>query len=210
MVGMKPPVFMPRQLSSVVDSCIWNICRFVRSVKRRRGLFPFLLAGCVLLAAGAIFSEREQANIATISLKERINIEARHTMSTEPRRPDIHARMRAFEKYLLPHEQIPDAIRELFKLAEAENLEISRGEYRPQTDIQGNFLRYRMAMPVKGDAQTVYRFMRAALHSQNTLALESVQFKRERIQSSELDARIQWVMFTKLPGKISSESGKFE
>jgi hypothetical protein len=37
------------------------------------------------------------------------------------------------------------------------------------------------------------------LASQRTLALESVQFKRQGIDSSEVEARIQWTLMTQLP-----------
>jgi hypothetical protein len=60
-------------------------------------------------------------------------------------------------------------------------------------------LRYRMTLPVKGDAQAIHQFMAAALKAHKTLALDAVQFKRERIESGEIEARIQWVLLTRLP-----------
>lgn len=113
--------------------------------------------------------------------------------------PDGRARLRAFDARLPPHDDIPSVLQELILLAEAQGLVLARGAYRPQVDAQGGYLRYRMTLPVTGPADAVQRFMMAALRSQATLSLESVQFKRERRDTSVVEARIQWALLTRLP-----------
>jgi hypothetical protein len=65
-----------------------------------------------------------------------------------------------------------------------------------------------------GDAQAIHQFM-AALKAHKTLALDAVQFKWERIESSEIEARIQWVLLTRLseetavrPAAMASRGGQ--
>lgn len=113
--------------------------------------------------------------------------------------PDGRARLRAFDERLPPHDDIPSVLQELILLAEAQGLVLARGTYRAQVDAQGGYLRYRMTLPVTGPADAVQRFMMAALRSQATLSLESVQFKRERRDTSVVEARIQWALLTRLP-----------
>jgi hypothetical protein len=79
---------------------------------------------------------------------------------------------------------------------------LARGDYRAQPDLQGGFMRYRMSLPVKGDAPAVLKLMQAALQSHKTLALESVQFKRARIESADVEVRLQWVLLTRLPEPV--------
>ena len=108
-------------------------------------------------------------------------------------------RLRQFENHLLPHDNIPDTLQDLFRLADTENLTLQRGEYKVEPDEPGGFVRYRMILPVKGDAQAIYRFIQSALEAHKALALDSVQFRRERIESKDVEARIQWVLLTRLP-----------
>lgn len=109
--------------------------------------------------------------------------------------------LKSFEDFLMPHEDIPVVVQDLLRMAEDQKLTILKGEYRVQRDITGGFMRYRMSLPVKGTASTVHRYIEAALLAQKTLALESVQFKRDRIESIDIEARMQWVVFTHLPVK---------
>lgn len=113
--------------------------------------------------------------------------------------PDARARLRAFNEHLPEHDEIPAALQDLIALAEANGLTLARGNYRPQLEAQGSYLRYRMTLPVIGQADAVQRFMMAALREQQTLSLESVQFKRERIDTSVVEARIQWALLTRMP-----------
>lgn len=190
---------------------IWEFIRTAKAFKRKFGWFGYGVLVCVAISLGALVFERKQAGIETKIRSSSKDIKQLQVGIEGTRQPDARLRMLAFQNHLLPHDEIPDVVQSLLKLAEEEKLWISRGEYRPQIDLQGDFLRYRMTLPVKGDAQAIYRFMRAALRTQKALALESVQFKRERIQSQNIDARIQWVVLTRLPsgvGKKTVEKGE--
>jgi hypothetical protein len=112
---------------------------------------------------------------------------------------DQRAKLQQFSDYLLTYDDIPDVIQALFRLAEAEGLTLQRGEYKPEIDQRGNFLRFRMSLPIKGDPQAIYRFILTALHQNKSLALESVQFKRERADAKDVEVNIQWLLLTKLP-----------
>ncbi|RYY65772.1 MAG: hypothetical protein EOO24_54680 [Comamonadaceae bacterium] len=112
---------------------------------------------------------------------------------TEPALP-VRSNLAKFEEVLLPHEDIPDALNELFELAAAEKLVLAKGEYRLQIDDSGRFVRYRMALPVRGNAAALQRFIEQALVDRPSLAFESVQLKRERIQSDRVEAQIQWTL----------------
>jgi hypothetical protein len=109
--------------------------------------------------------------------------------------------LKSFEDFLMPHEDIPVVVQDLLRMAEDQKLSVLKGEYRVQRDITGSFIRYRMSLPVKGAAATIHRYIETALRAQKTLALESVNFKRDRIESTDIEARIQWVVFTRLPVK---------
>ena len=199
-------------LRRLPDQLSWESKRAASLFMRRCGW-----SGLVLLAAAVFCIAAWQIKRQQVGELVRVNTEllaARHAQQQLPSQPlagnnsDGRSRLKDFEDFLLPHEDIPMAVQELLKLAEAEQLAITRGEYRPQVDQQGQFLRYRMTLPVKGDAQAIYRFLQSALRARKALALESVQFKRERIEATVVEARIQWVLLTRLPVDGGSRSAR--
>jgi hypothetical protein len=181
----------------------WELRRAARVFMRRWGGFGVVLGIAVLVGLAAWWVARQQAMamVQTRALLERrlAAPEARAVPVPDRGGQDGRARLKAFDDYLLAHADIPTVVQDLIRLAEAEKLVLARGDYRPQADVQGGFLRYRMSLPVKGDAQAIRRFMQAALLAHRTLALEGVQFKRERIESASVEARLQWVLLTRPP-----------
>ncbi|MFC5473803.1 hypothetical protein [Paraherbaspirillum soli] len=192
-------------LPQLSEQLAWEARRARNWFMRRCGLFGLVLLGCALLGVGAWQIKRQQVralvNVHAQLLRMKNAQQQAPAALVESRNSDGRTRLKDFEDFLLVYEDIPEVVQSLLKLAEAEQLSITRGEYRPQVDQPGKFLRYRMTMPVKGDAHAIYRFMQNALHAQKALALESVQFKRERIDATVVEARIQWVVLTRLPAE---------
>lgn len=179
----------------------WTVRRALRAAWRRWGALGGLVACCLLAAAIAQASQRQQ-------LARLLQVQARWVAAqAEPSQPalqpvdDDRSRLGAFDAYLPPSQDMAAALQDLLQLAEREGLVLKRGEYKAQPEPQGGFLRYRMTLPLRGDAQAIHRFMTGALRQQKTLALESVQFKREHAGSGEIEARMQWVLLTRLPGR---------
>ena len=98
-------------------------------------------------------------------------------------------------------------MKNLISLATDSGLLLARGEYKAQAEMQGGFLRYGMTLPVKGDPQAIHTFILTALAQNRTLALEGIQFKREQIESPEIEARLQWVLLTRLPSDSPTTTG---
>lgn len=183
-----------------------------RAVRRFTWRFGFAGWAVLLCAAGAVLAlaaERQQA-AALHALQARVAAQLASNAAagrgatpanTPPATQDnlARARLQAFDDQLLQHGDLPFVVKSLLELGEAEGLSMQRGTYRPQADIAGGFMRYQMSFPVKGSGPAIQRFMKAALLKQANLALDSVQFRRAHVGSSDVEARIQWVMLTRLP-----------
>lgn len=122
------------------------------------------------------------------------------TSESLPRPVAELSNLQKFEQVLPAHDDIPEVLERLFELGVQERLVLSRGEYRAQYDEVGQFVRYRMTMPIKGNAPAVQRFLERALAGNRSLVFESVQFKRDRIQAEQIEAIVQWTLVTGLPG----------
>lgn len=175
----------------------WECARAARIVSRRFGVLGWFAMACMAMAVLAAIQgqrARSQLDDARRQLAD-LNTTAVRPVESPMQTPNG---LKAFEGLLLAHDDIPATVQDILELAQAQHLSIVHGDYRPQIDAKGGFMRYRMTLPVKGEAQAIHRFMLAALRAHRTLALESAQFKRERIESTEVEARIQWVVMTRL------------
>jgi hypothetical protein len=152
-----------------------------------------LVAGGVLVVLGRHFDA--QAHELRLQLAEAKN-------SAYPRHahtPDRAQRLRAFYDALPPATRIPRTVSELILLANDKHVALRSAEYRAQAEDAGRYLRYRISLPVVGDAQAIQGFLLAALSEYRTLALESVTFKRDRVEAREIEARIQFALITEIP-----------
>lgn len=202
------------KLGKYLEQVVWEAGRGRRALTRRFGIVGWLSLLCLiiaLLAKWGQYEQIEQLNLVNVRLaKQKLahaEQEAGGGAIASINGMDGRTRLQAFANYLLPHKDIPVAVEGILGQAEKEGLSIQKGEYRPQAENAGEYLRYHMTLPVKGQARAIQRFMQAVLLSQKNLALENVQFRRERIDSPEIEARIQWVLFAHLPGNggVSTE-----
>lgn len=182
----------------------WRLRRAWLRGQRRLGIDGLaVLLGLLLAAVLVVALEQARGRQAQQALRAKAATPA--LRPTEPTQP-VRSNLARFEDVLLPHEDIPDALDEIFELASAEKLVLVKGEYRLQVDDSGRFVRYRMALPVRGNARSLQRFIEHALVDHPSLAFESVQLKREHIQSDRVEAQIQWTLLTKLPSSASASA----
>jgi hypothetical protein len=179
----------------------WKLRQWRAALKRSFGawesfLLGFFLVG-ILALGGLTYRQRQledwQSRLAALPAADSVRLPA-----VQPPDSD-RQRLLAFEQNLLPHQDIPFALQDLLRLAEDEGLTIRHAEYRVQIEPRGRFMRYRISLPVQGTSEIVNRYIYAALLAQKNLALESVQLKRENLDSLDMEARIQWVLLTHLP-----------
>jgi hypothetical protein len=123
------------------------------------------------------------------------------SVSDQPAALSAVQEIERFQAYLLPNEDVSEVLRLIIGLANREGLQLVRGEYKVVSDARGGFVRYKMTLPVQGGASKVEQFILNALAEHKTLALDSVQFKRERIDTSDVEARVEWVLMTRQPIK---------
>lgn len=153
-----------------------------------------------VLAALFLWSAAESQQRAQ-DLQARADVLA-HMLPAHPPRTRMQStqdKLDRFKAHLLPAKDIPSVVEDVLRLAEEEGLAIRRGEYRAQADTHGGFMRYGMALPVSGNEEMVRRFLRSALYRHKYIALQSIEFKRERIETDSIEARLQFVILSTPP-----------
>jgi hypothetical protein len=180
-----------------MDRIIFEARRICRMVQRALGIWGMAMLACALTSAfAAALAYQQSRRTAHARLPTPQPSAQASPQSLKPTHADALA---TFEERLLPPEDLPRVVNAVLEMAEKQGLVVQRGTYRPQVDTVGRLMRYRMTLPVQGLAPDIQTFLQSALLQEKMLALESVQFKRESTQASQIDARIQWLVFTRMP-----------
>ena len=86
-------------------------------------------------------------------------------------------------------------LNKLYAAAAAQKLVLEQGEYRITPDKSGKLARYQITLPVKGSYLQIRQFVAQALADVPVAALEDINFKRETIGTTQIDARIKFTLF---------------
>lgn len=186
--------------TEIIARARWELTRFVRLSFVKFGLFGWILLVCTLIIL-FLFIQKSHV-LHTVHDLQKKQDETQQNSSVnliEAGSEDGRVQLKAFQDILLPYDNIPNAVQDMIQLAEEQDLSIAHGDYKPQLDIQGGYLRYQMVLPVTGNIRSIHKYIQNVLVAQKTLALESIKFKREQVDDGEIEARIQWVLFTRLP-----------
>ena len=190
---------------------LWESRRRIQLFVWRFGWLGVLTLVCLLTSGAALLIEHQQVKSLNRARSAAAYSQTVQSIPSDVVKGDVGSkgvtRLQAFDAYLLPHDEIPHVLKNLISLATDSELLLARGEYKAQAEMQGGFLRYGMTLPVKGDPQAIHTFILTALAQNRTLALEGIQFKREQIESPEIEARIQWVLLTRLPSDSHTATG---
>jgi len=95
--------------------------------------------------------------------------------------------------------QAPEIASRLHLYASNAGLTLERGEYRPQPDASGKFIRYQIVLPVNGSYPQVRRFLGEVMRDLPGLALDGISFRREAPGSPQLQAELRFTAFLRRP-----------
>lgn len=89
----------------------------------------------------------------------------------------------------------PQWLEKLVALAESSGLRLNDGEYKVTRDKAGKLVRYQMALRVQGSYPQIRQFLTNLPGSLPIVALENVQFERQKVGDPNVDARIKLVLY---------------
>ncbi len=85
----------------------------------------------------------------------------------------------------------------LFALAAKAGLSLSRGEYKAAYDQASRVHTYQVLLPVKGPYQSIWQFSLQALRAVPFASLDEINFKRDSINDTALEARLRLTFYLK-------------
>jgi hypothetical protein len=106
------------------------------------------------------------------------------------------AQLAAFLKHFPPADDARQDILRLQGFAAKHGIELKSGEYRFAPESGTPLVRHQIALPVTGSYLGVRAFVAEALEQLPSVALTSISLKRDSISAQQIEARLQFVLYT--------------
>jgi hypothetical protein len=183
--------------SNANQALIWRIKWLARRMDWRApagAVLGVLALGLYIYSIQPLESRLLAAEERRTNLQDRTN--ALPKLAT-PARPKVQ--LADFYGRLPEVKQAPEIASRLHAYARNAGLTLERGEYRPQPDASGRFIRYQIVLPVNGSYPQVRRFLGEAMRDLPGLALDGISFTREGPASSQLQAELRFTAFLRKP-----------
>jgi hypothetical protein len=127
-----------------------------------------------------------------LTLKQQANIKSTLPANSALGREE---QLRVFYSNFQPPEKLPDTLKKIYQAAQKQGLILETGEYmRLQTGAE-RLARFRVSLPLKGSFKQVLAMMDTVLKENNTVALENVTFKRDKVDDQAVEAKVVFLVF---------------
>lgn len=170
--------------------------------RRWRGLFAWpgvlaigVLAICPAFYFSAIRPTQDRLDMArhnAISLQDQIAL-ASKALNGKARTPA--EQLAEFYRIFPAERYSPQWLEKLVALAESRGLRLNEGEYKATRDKVGRLVRFQMVLPVKGEYPQIRKFLAALPSELPVVALENVQFERQKVADPGVEAKIKLVLY---------------
>ncbi len=179
-------------MRSVIPRAQWEARRALRRLGAPAAI-GLAAASCALAMLWHAHALERQLPV----LQARLDAAARAAAIPVAAPPTAADGLAAFYAHLPAHAAIPAQLQTLVEIADKHRVPLAKAEYKPQGEPRAGFLRYQINLPVKAGYGAVQAFMLEALQAMPALTLDSVAFKRERSDTAEVEARIQFILLVR-------------
>jgi Tfp pilus assembly protein PilO len=171
----------------------------VRSADVRLGLPGALGLGGLAMCLALFFSivqpaqqRRDAARLGASSLQKRID--QAHPGSNDRTRP-LDEQLAAFYAVFPKENDATDSVGKIAAIAQRDGLVLQQAEYKAEPDKSGKLIRLQMSLPLKGEYQAIRRFLSDLGAEMPIVSLEQVQFERQKVGDSMIDAKVRVVIY---------------
>lgn len=172
-----------------MNDLVWHVRRLSRRLGTTGLVGLALLAIACLLAVAETMPARARIDALRVELGElRARAAARDAQPAAVAAPDPLA-------VLPPTGEAARQIGEIERLARAHGISLPRGQYRASVQTGTRLLRWQLTLPVESTYPDLVAWLAAAFERLPNLTLDEFKLKRERIESTTLDAELRLSLF---------------
>lgn len=153
------------------------------------------LAICLALYFSTVQPAQQRldaARLSASSLQERITQAGQS--SKDSARP-LDEQLAAFYRIFPSEHDATDWVGKIAAIAQRDGLSLQQAEYKAERDKTGKLTRFQMSLPLKGEYETIRRFLSDLRAEIPIVSLEQVQFERQKVGDPLVDAKIRLVIF---------------
>jgi Tfp pilus assembly protein PilO len=162
--------------------------------------WPGVLAIGVLTICSALYfsvirpthERMDMAHHRVISLQEQIAL-ASKALAGKAHTPA--EQLAEFYQKFPPERGSSLLLEKLMALAESRGIRLNEGEYKATSDKAGRIVRFQMTLPVKGEYPQIRKFLSALPSELPVVALQSVQFERQKVADPAVEAKLKLVLY---------------
>jgi hypothetical protein len=100
-----------------------------------------------------------------------------------------------FHRLFPRQDQLTDTVDKVFQAAISQGISLQQGEYRMAEDPAGKLQRFQMLLPMKTEYPRIRRFLAHLATEVPTMALEHIQFERQKIGDTQVEATIKLALY---------------
>jgi len=156
------------------------------------------IAGLGLLAFCAMFYVANEVPLhkEVQSLQqEAVAMQARSKRTPEQVRQQPNRQLEAFYESFPAVKAVPDSLGLLRQTALEQGVALEQGEYHLVRNGSDKLVRYEISLPVKADYLHLRKFLSRLLADMPHVTLDSVDFQRQKISDTMLDAQVKLTLF---------------
>lgn len=102
--------------------------------------------------------------------------------------------LKQFYGYFPPSSRTADLLARIYRVAEQQSITLEQGDYRFVRDSVTGLTHYQVILPLRASYPQVRKFVAASLIQVPNLSLDSIQFERQKIGDSTVEAKVKFVM----------------
>jgi Tfp pilus assembly protein PilO len=109
----------------------------------------------------------------------------------------VDERFRAFRERLTDDGEQTEALKKIFAEAIKSGITLQQGEYALVADVEGDFARLQITLPVKGSYPQIRTYAQALLQAIPALSLDEIGFRRDSVRNPHVEARLRFTLYLK-------------
>ena len=166
-----------------------------RSVAALLAALIWLLVGGLALEFFLLRQDDQQYKKQLSTLQEKTrNLEAAQ-QSVAASVIDVRSSAEQFHALLGRTDTLQEHLKQLFKLAGKQQLNLPQGNYKVTHNPAGDYESYSIELPVTGSYQKIRKLSEDILLALPFGALEEIQFKRDNSSNATLEVKLKFVLF---------------
>lgn len=122
-------------------------------------------------------------------------LRAQYPLNDPASRQNPHLQLVRFYESFPSLASAPNWLKQLYRAAQSNHLELMRGDYRILRKEHGQLSQYQMTLPLKGSYPNIRGFLNTVLSEFPGISLDNVAFERQKIGEADVQVSVRLTLY---------------